>query len=71
MAGQLVVRGLREQVRRRSRTGKGRRPKPPVFTFKDPDKTFSLSVKFRQTEVDKRDLISALEKILVQLKTDT
>ncbi len=40
----------------------------PVFTFKDPDKTFSLSVRFRQTEVDKQDLISALEKILGELK---
>ncbi|MDH3745752.1 MAG: ParB/RepB/Spo0J family partition protein [Acidobacteriota bacterium] len=68
--GSLSREDLREQVRRQSRARKGGRQKPPVFTFKDPEKTFSLSVKFRKTTVEKDDLIAALEKILDELRTE-
>ena len=62
--------GLRERARTRKRAQSGRRAKPPVFTFKDPDKSFSLSLKFRRSVVEKEDLIEALEKILGELKHD-
>jgi ParB family chromosome partitioning protein len=63
----------RDDLRRRLRrneTAKGTPTRRPyVFRFKAPDKTFSLALTFRQTEVDKSDLIQALEKILTQLRT--
>jgi ParB family chromosome partitioning protein len=59
---------LRQRLRR-SQGGKQGRRKPYVFRFKSPDRTFSLSLAFRQSEVDKRDLIRALEQILADLRT--
>jgi ParB family transcriptional regulator, chromosome partitioning protein len=63
----------RDDLRRRLRKPdptKASRRKPYVFRFKAPDKTFALSLSFRQSEVDKTDLIRALEHILKQLRTD-
>jgi len=63
----------RDDLRRRLRkkeAAKGGRRKPYVFRFKAPDKTFSLSLAFRQSEVDKADLVRALEQILKQLKAE-
>ena len=62
----------RDDLRRRLRNtdpGKGPRRRPYVFRFKAPDKTFALSLTFRQSEVDKTDLIRALEQILGQLRS--
>jgi ParB family transcriptional regulator, chromosome partitioning protein len=58
---------LRQRLRR-ERGGKSGRRKPYVFRFKAPDKTFSLSLSFRQSEVDEDDLIRALEHILADLR---
>jgi len=60
----------RDDLRRRLRRepGKAGRRKPYVFKFRSPDKTYSLSLTFRQSEVEKNDLIGALEQILVQLR---
>jgi ParB family chromosome partitioning protein len=58
---------LRRRLRNRDKGGMGRR-KPYVFKFRSPDKTFSLSLAFRQSEVEKDDLIHALEQILTQLR---
>lgn len=61
---------LRRRLRRTDNAkGAGRR-RPYIFRFKAPDKTFSLALTFRQTEVDRSDLIQALEKILTQLRSD-
>jgi ParB family chromosome partitioning protein len=63
----------RDDLRRRLRNAdpaKGDRRKPYVFRFKAPDKTFALALTFRQSEVDKSDLIRALEQIIKQLKND-
>jgi ParB family chromosome partitioning protein len=63
----------RDDLRRRLRNtdpAKPSRRKPYVFRFKAPDKTFALALTFRQSEVDKSDLIGALEQIIKQLKTD-
>jgi ParB family chromosome partitioning protein len=62
----------RDDLRRRLRNSdqaKGSRRRPYVFRFKAPDKKFSLAMTFRQSEVDRSDLIHALEQILKQLKT--
>jgi len=61
----------RDDLRRRLRRDRGRGPsrrKPYTFKFRSPDKTFSLSLVFRQSEVEKGDLVRALEQILAQLR---
>lgn len=67
-------RGLsRDDLRRRMRkpaAGRTRRRKPYTFKFRAPDRTYSLSLSFRQSEVDRGDLISALEQILQQLRDE-
>ena len=55
---------LRKTTRRR---GPARR-KPYTFKFRAPDKSYSLALTFRQTTVERADLISALEKILADLR---
>lgn len=70
---EVARRGLnRDDLRQRLRHGRagklGRRKQPYVFRFKAPDKTFSLSLSFRQSEVDEDDLIRALEQILADLR---
>ncbi len=59
-----------EQRRERARGAKARggRRQPYTFKFKSPDKTFTLSMSFRRSEVDRADLIAALEEILGQLQ---
>jgi ParB family transcriptional regulator, chromosome partitioning protein len=59
---------LRQRLRRSEKGGKPTRRKPYVFRFKSPDRSFSLSLAFRQSEVDKHDLIQALEQILADLR---
>ncbi len=61
---------LRQRLRRSEKGGRSNRRKPYVFRFKSPDRSFSLSLAFRQSEVDKHDLIQALEQILADLRQD-
>lgn len=61
---------LRRRMRRPNKGSSRRRRKPYVFKFRSPDKSYNLSLTFRQTEVDKRDLIQALEEILRQLRDE-
>ncbi len=60
---------LRRQQRGGPKPGKpAARRKPYVFNFRAPDKSFSLALKFRQTDVSKGDLITTLENILADLR---
>lgn len=61
---------LRQRLRRGDKGGKSGRRKPYVFRFKAPDRTFSLALSFRQSEVDQDDLIRALEQILSDLRKE-
>lgn len=66
-------RGLsRDDLRRqkRSSTNKDETPRrrPYVFNFRPPDKSFSLKLKFKQSDVSKQDLIQTLEAILSELR---
>jgi ParB family chromosome partitioning protein len=61
---------LRQRLRRGDKGGKSGRRKPYIFRFKAPDRTFSLALSFRQSEVDKDDLIRALEQILLDLRQE-
>lgn len=65
----------RDDVRKDTREGGGRskvgaqgRRKPYTFKFKAPDQRYSLQMTFRQSTVDKNDLIRALEQILQDLR---
>lgn len=60
---------LRQRLRRGDRNKAGRR-RPYVFRFKAPDKSYSLALTFRQSEVDRDDLIRALEKIVADLRAE-
>lgn len=62
----------RDDMRRKQRSttsasGAPRR-KPYTFNFNAPDKSFRLSLKFRQNTVSKDDLIKTLEEILRELR---
>ncbi len=60
---------LRRETRgQKSAPAGGGRRKPYVFKFKAPDKTYSLAMSFRQSTVDRGDLIRALESILEDLR---
>jgi ParB family chromosome partitioning protein len=65
---------LRHRLRKTGRGGKGGersgRRKPYVFRFKAPDKSYNLALTFRQSEVDRGDLIQALEQILADLRRE-
>jgi ParB family transcriptional regulator, chromosome partitioning protein len=60
---------LRQRLRRPA-AASGRK-KPYTFKFRPPDKSFNLSLTFRQATVEKRDLIQALERILQELRQAT
>ena len=61
---------LRRQQRGDKRKSAGQRRKPFVFSFRPPDKRFNLSLKFRQSQVSKNELIATLESILKDLRQD-
>lgn len=68
--GALTRDDLRLEGRRRGGRKAAARParRPYTFKFRAPDERYSLSLSFRQREVDKQDLIRALEEILEELK---
>jgi ParB family chromosome partitioning protein len=60
----------RDDLRRETRTttaSKGKR-KPYTFKFRAPDKSYNLALTFRQSTVERSDLIRALEQILIDLR---
>lgn len=61
---------LRQRLRRGGDKGKPGRRRPYVFRFKSPDRSYNLSLTFRQSEVDREDLIRALEQILGDLRKE-
>ncbi|REJ82116.1 MAG: ParB/RepB/Spo0J family partition protein [Acidobacteria bacterium] len=75
----LNRRELREEVKQRREAAekadgapaarrKPPRRKPYTFRFRAPDKRYSLSLSFKQSEVDPSDLIRALESVIEELK---
>lgn len=64
--------GTRQNARRivkeeRSQKGRGR-PRHFTFRYQPREKSFALSLQFKKTEVPKEEIISALEKIILELK---
>lgn len=60
----------REQARKAtaSRTPKAGRPKAFVFQYRPPAKTFNLRLQFRKSDVDRTEVIAALESIIAELR---
>ena len=64
--------GGRDALRsdRRAAGRRGDRRQPYVFRFRAPDRRYNLSLQFRQSEVDRADLIRALEAVLSELRQE-
>lgn len=58
----------RQQLRDASAKPKSGRPKAFTFQYKAPGKAFSLKLNFRKAQVDRDEIISALENILESLR---
>ena len=58
----------REQVRKVAAKPKPGRPKAFVFNYRAPAKTFSLKLQFKKSDVDKKEVIEALEGIIADLR---
>ncbi len=60
----------REQARRViARPGPGR-PKAFVFQYRPPTKSYNLRLKFRKSDVDRTEVIAALEAIIAELRKE-
>ncbi len=59
---------LRRQKRGQPKKGSSQRRKPFVFNFRPQDKSFKLSMRFRQSRISKNELIQTLEGILDDLR---
>jgi ParB family chromosome partitioning protein len=59
----------REAVRRETAKPKLGRPKAFVFKYKAPSKAFNLQLKFTKSRVEREEVISALEAIIEELRT--
>ncbi len=60
---------LRSELRKGSAGGRGVQKKRAfAFKFRAPDKSFHLQLQFRQSTVDRSDLIRALEQILAEIR---
>src|SRR5690242_19885501 len=64
--GQGVV--TREKARKAVGRVKPGRPKAYVFQYRPPTKTFNLKLQFRKADVDKAEVIEALEGIIDELR---
>lgn len=58
----------RDQARRVTAKPKPGRPKAFVFQYRPPAKTFNLKLQFRRSDVEKTEVIAALEEIIQELK---
>lgn len=58
----------REQARKVAAKPKPGRPKAFVFQYRPPAKTFNLKLQFKKSDVDKSEVIAALEGIIKELR---
>jgi ParB family transcriptional regulator, chromosome partitioning protein len=58
----------REDVRRETAKPESARPRPFVFAFKPPTNAFNLRLSFTKSQVEKTEIIEALENILRELR---
>jgi ParB family chromosome partitioning protein len=60
----------REDVRRETAKPKPGKPRHFVFAFRPPTKTFHLKMRFTKGNVERTEIISALEAIIQELRAD-
>ena len=60
----------REQARKVTARPKPGRPQAFVFQYRPPTKTFNLRLKFRKSDVDRTEVIAALEAIIADLRKE-
>src|SRR5687767_2709645 len=60
--------GTRKVVRAETAKGKAGRPRPFVFAFRPPSKSFNLKLSFSKSKVGRGEIIEALEGILKELR---
>lgn len=58
----------REQARRMTARAKPGRPKAFVFQYRPPTKSFMLRLQFKKADVDRTEVIAALEAIIAELR---
>jgi ParB family chromosome partitioning protein len=58
----------REQARKATAKPKPGRPRAFVFQYRPPTKTFNLRLQFKKSDVDRTEVIAALEAILEDLR---
>jgi ParB family chromosome partitioning protein len=58
----------REEVRRTTAKAKPGRPRVFVFQYRPPTKAFNLKLRFRKPQVEREELIEALESIIAELR---
>ena len=58
----------REQARKATAKPKPGRPKAFVFQYRPPTKTFNLRLQFKKSDVDRTEVIAALEAIIADLR---
>jgi len=66
--GATTAQVTRQQVREATAKPKPGRPKAFVFQYRPPTKTFSLQMSFKKSQVEKEEIISALEELLSELR---
>lgn len=59
----------REQARKATARPKPGRPKAFVFQYRPPTKTFNLRLQFKKSDVDRAEVIEALEAIIKELRS--
>ncbi len=59
----------REAVRKETAKPKAGRPKAYVFSYKAPTKAFKLHLRFTKSRVDRDEVISALQEIIKELRS--
>ena len=59
----------REEVRKETAKPKAGRPQAFVFSYKAPSKAFKLQLRFTKSRVEREEVISALEAIIQELRT--
>jgi ParB family chromosome partitioning protein len=71
LAQQIIQQGLRrEEARGKRKTVTKSRPKQFTFRKRDPQGKFTVTVKFRRSEIDKQELIETLKTVLTELENE-
>ena len=59
----------RAEVRKTAPKPKAARPKPFAYKYVAPSKAFSVRLQFRKSQVERGELIEALEELLGELRS--